>query len=218
MYIPKVFAETDTEKLFDFIEANSFGILFSQRNGQPFATHLPFLLERDSQSIGWLWGHMARANPHWRDIEGEVLVVFPGPHAYISPAWYKEDSTVPTWNYVAVHIYGQISLIDNNERLLKLVEDTVKFYEAARSAPWTLDTAQEYAHKLLKGIVGFKIEITRLEGKWKLNQNHSSIRQEKVMNALKQSSDQNEREIAYLMEGNLQQIMSKTSQRLRTKA
>jgi len=203
MYIPKAFAETDTEKLFDFIEANSFGILFSQRNGQPFATHLPFLLERSSESTDWLRGHMARANPHWHDLEGEVLVVFPGPHAYISPAWYEEDQTVPTWNYVAVHVYGQISLIDDNEQLLKIVEDSVKFYEAARSAPWMLDTAQEYIHKLLKGIVGFKIEITRLEGKWKLSQNHSVTRQERVVSALRQSLDQNSREIAQLMAENL---------------
>ncbi len=205
MYIPKAFVETDTEKLFDFIEANSFGILFSQRNGQPFATHLPFLLERSSESTGWLWGHMARANPHWHDLEGEILVVFPGPHAYISPAWYEEDQTVPTWNYVAVHVYGQISLIDDNEQLLKIVAESAKFYEAARPAPWTLDTAQEYIHKLLKGIVGFKIEITRLEGKWKLNQNHSSIRQEKVVNALRQLPGQNSQEIAQLMAGNLGQ-------------
>ena len=203
MYIPKAFAETGTEKLFDFIEANSFGILFSQRNGQSFATHLPFLVEQSAESNGRLWGHLARANPHWRDLEGEVLVVFPGPHAYISPAWYEEENVVPTWNYVAVHVYGQLSLMHDNEQLLKIVEDSAKFYEAARLAPWTLDTAQEYIHKLLKGIVGFKIEITRLEGKWKLNQNHSVARQERVVNALRQSLDQNSREIAQLMAENL---------------
>jgi transcriptional regulator len=203
MYIPKAFAETDTEKLFDFIEANSFGILFSQRNGQSFATHLPFLVEQSAESNGRLWGHLARANPHWHDLEGEVLIVFPGPHAYISPAWYEEENVVPTWNYVAVHVYGQLSLMHDNEQLLKIVEDSAKFYEAARLAPWTLDTAQEYIHKLLKGIVGFKIEITRLEGKWKLNQNHSVARQERVVNALRQSLDQNSREIAQLMAENL---------------
>jgi transcriptional regulator len=205
MYIPKAFAETDAEKLFDFIEANSFGILFSRRNGQSFATHLPFLVEQSAESNGRLWGHLARANPHWHDLEGEVLVVFPGPHAYISPAWYEEENVVPTWNYVAVHVYGQLSLTHDNEQLLKIVEDSVKFYEAARPAPWTLDTAQEYIHKLLKGIVGFKIEITRLEGKWKLNQNHSMARQERVVNALRQSLDQNSREIAQLMAENLRQ-------------
>lgn len=203
MYIPKAFAETNIEKLLAFIEANSFGILFSQRNGHPFATHLPFLVERGTESPGWLWGHLAKANPHWHDLAGEVLVVFPGPHAYISPAWYEEENVVPTWNYLAVHVYGQISLVQEDERLLKIVEDSVKFYEAARPAPWALDTSTDYTRKMLKGIVGFKIEITRLEGKWKLNQNHSAARQERVVNALKQAPDQNSQEIAALMEDNL---------------
>lgn len=205
MYIPKTFAETEPEKLFDFIEANSFGILFSQQNGLPFASHLPFLLERSSTSTGWLVGHMAKANPHWHELVGEVLVVFLGPHAYISPAWYEEEKTVPTWNYVAVHVYGQVSVVDDGEQLLKIVEDTVKYYEQSRPAPWMLDTTQEYIHKLLKGIVGFKIEITRLEGKWKLNQNHSSTRQEKVINALKQLPNENAQEIGRLMADNLRQ-------------
>ncbi|MBE7551144.1 MAG: FMN-binding negative transcriptional regulator [Anaerolineales bacterium] len=203
MYIPKAFAETNSEKLFAFIEANSFGILFSQHNGQPFATHLPFLVERSTESPGWLWGHLARANPHWHDLAGEVLIVFPGPHAYISPAWYEEENVVPTWNYLAVHVYGQLSLVQEDERLLKIVGDSVKFYEAARPAPWALDASANYIHKMLKGIVGFKIEITRLEGKWKLNQNHSTARQERVVNALKQLPDQNSQEIAALMEDNL---------------
>jgi transcriptional regulator len=203
MYIPKAFAETDTEKLFDFIQANSFGILFSQRDGQPVATHLPFLVERSLESPGWLRGHMAKANPHWRELEGEVLVVFPGPHAYISPAWYEEENVVPTWNYVAVHVYGQLSLLHEQEQLWQIVEDTVKFYEAARPAPWSLNGSRAYAEKLLKGIVGFKIEITRLEGKWKLSQNHPVARQERVVNTLGQSPDQNSREIAQLMAENL---------------
>jgi len=205
MFIPKYFAETDIEKLFDFIQANSFGILFSQRNGQAFATHVPFLVQREAESNSWLLGHMARANPHWRELEGEVLVVFPGPHAYVSPAWYEEENVVPTWNYLAVHVYGQISLIQDEEQLLQIVHDTVSFYEAARPAPWTLDTSTEYIHKMLKGIVGFKIEITRLEGKWKLSQNHPVARQEKVVKALRQSPTQHSGEIADLMENNLSQ-------------
>lgn len=205
MYIPKYFAETDPEKLVDFIQANSFGILFSQRNGQAFATHVPFLVQQEAGSNGWLRGHMAKANPHWRELEGEVLVVFPGPHVYISPAWYEEEKVVPTWNYLAVHVYGQISVIHDEECLLQIVRDTVSFYEADRPAPWRLDTSSEYVHKMLKGIVGFKIEITRLEGKWKLSQNHPVTRQEKVVKALRQLPGQNSGEIADLMEGNLVQ-------------
>lgn len=203
MYIPKAFAETDPEKLFAFIEANSFGILFSQHDGQPFATHLPFLLERGGESNGRLWGHFAKANPHWHDSAGEVLVVFPGPHAYISPAWYEEENVVPTWNYVAVHVYGQITLVQEDEPLLRIVEDAVKFFEGAGPTAWTLDTSADFTHKMLKGIVGFKIEISRVEGKWKLNQNHSVARQERVATALKGMADQNSQEIVTLMEDNL---------------
>lgn len=209
MYIPKAFVETDTQKLLDFIEANSFGILFSQRDDQPFATHLPFLVERSAESPGWLWGHMARANPHWHNLEGQVLVVFPGPHAYISPTWYEDNPVVPTWNYVAVHLYGQLTLSHDPEFLMKIVEDTVRFYEDAQPLPWRLEDSRQYAQKLLKGIVGFKIEITGLEGKWKLNQNHPVARQEKVVKMLQQKSDQNSLDIARLMAENLTKLNGK---------
>ncbi len=203
MYLPKHFAENDTAKLFDFIQANSFGILFSMHRGQPFASHLPFLVARDEGKNGYLWGHLAKANSQWQDLAGEVLVVFSGPHAYISPAWYQEDHTVPTWNYVAVHVYGNITVSHEPDELLKIVQDSVQFYESNYPEPWRLDSSAEYVHKMVKGIVGFKIEITRLEGKWKLNQNHSLTRQERVVNALKQADDQNSQEIATLMENNL---------------
>jgi transcriptional regulator len=204
MYIPKAFAETDQAKLFEFMRANSFGILFSQGNGQPYATHLPFLLETDeAQSRVVLWGHFAKANPHWKMIEGEVLAVFSGPHAYISPAWYEAENTVPTWNYTAVHAYGSLTLTHEQEDLLKIVAETVEFYERSRPNPWQFDAANEFYHKLAGGIVGFKIDISRLEGKWKLNQNHPLERQEKVVKALQQSTRQTDRAIAALMAENL---------------
>src|SRR4051794_27392492 len=100
MYVPSAFAESDLNKLHDFIERNSFGLLVSLVKGVPFATHLPFLLERNSGPDGSLVGHMARANPHWQELEAQtVLVVFSGPHAYISPTWYEAENVVPTWNY-----------------------------------------------------------------------------------------------------------------------
>ncbi|NJN96095.1 MAG: FMN-binding negative transcriptional regulator [Anaerolineales bacterium] len=202
MYIPNAFAETDTAKLFDFVQANSLVFFFTAR-GQPFATHVPFLLERSAESPGWLWGHLAKANPHWHDLAGDVLVVFPGPHTYISPAWYEDNNVVPTWNYVAVHVYGRFSLVTEPAQLLKIVEDSVNFYEAPRPTPWSLDGSHEYAQKILKGIVGFKIEITRLEGKCKLSQNHPAARQEKIIKALRQQPDPNSAEIAGLMAENL---------------
>src|SRR4051812_5840105 len=106
MYVPAAFAEPDRGRLHEFIEAYSFGLLVSSHRG-PFATHLPFLLDRTAGPHGTLVGHMARANPQWHDLDGrEVLAVFSGPHAYVSPSWYEADDVVPTWNYVAVHARG----------------------------------------------------------------------------------------------------------------
>ena len=111
MYIPAHFAETDRTKLFDFIERHSFGLLVSQLNGEPYATHLPLLLDRHSGPWGTIVGHMARANPHWQTTDRQALVVFSGPHVYVSPTWYEAENVVPTWNYVAVHAYGAFQLV-----------------------------------------------------------------------------------------------------------
>ena len=118
MYIPAAFQQTDKTKLHDFIEANSFGLLVSTHGGEPFATHLPFLLERDAGPHGCLVGHVARANPQWHGLDGQtVLAVFSGPHAYVSPTWYEAENVVPTWNYVAVHAYGPCRLVEDPDRL-----------------------------------------------------------------------------------------------------
>ena len=109
MYIPAAFVESDPTALHGFIEQHSFGLLVSQLDGQPFASHLPFLLDRAAGTQGTLIGHMARANPQWRQSDGQTaLVIFSGPHAYISPTWYEADQVVPTWNYAAVHAYGKM--------------------------------------------------------------------------------------------------------------
>src|SRR5262245_51222170 len=114
MYVPPAFQESDRSKLFDFVEAHSFGLLVSQLDGQLFATHLPLLVDRHSAAQGRLVGHVARANPQWRELaDQQVLVVFSGPHAYVSPRWYEAENVVPTWNYVAVHAYGRCQLIDD---------------------------------------------------------------------------------------------------------
>src|SRR5205807_1335826 len=113
MYIPAAFAEPDLRKLHDFIERHSFGMLVSSVDGAPFATHLPFLLDRDGGPHGTLIGHMARANPHWREAAGQTgLAIFSGPHAYVSPSWYEAEQVVPTWNYTAVHASGRIQVIE----------------------------------------------------------------------------------------------------------
>ncbi len=200
MYIPASFAETDLGRLHEFIERHSFGILVTQSQGSSFASHLPFLLDREAGSNGTLIGHLARANPQWRQVHSrEVMVIFSGPHVYISPSWYEAQLVVPTWNYVAVHAYGRVTWIEEPAKLREIVDASVQTYERSRPEPWTLNAPDEFINQLLQQIVGFRIEITRLEGKWKLNQNQPVERREKVIRALRDRDDDNAREIADAM-------------------
>lgn len=202
MYIPASFRETNLPKLHAFIEQHSFATLVSQQAGQPLASHLPLLLDREAGPQGRLVGHMARANGQWESAEGQrVLAIFHGPHAYISPSWYEAQNVVPTWNYVAVHAYGTLRLIEDAPRLLELLRRTVDLYEAMQPRPWPLQSPEpQFVEGLLGGIVGFEFEIERLEGKWKLSQNHSVERQQKVIAALKASGRADEMQMAGLME------------------
>ena len=165
MYIPPSFERTDpaTAELFAFMDAHSFALLVSTREGAPFATHIPLLLDRATGRHGRLIGHMARANPQWRDIDGQsVLAVFSGPHTYISPSWYESPGVVPTWNYVAVHATGTARLVDDPEGVTNIVAATVAIYERNRPNPWQFDPSAEYVRKLVNGIVGFHVEVERL--------------------------------------------------------
>jgi transcriptional regulator len=200
MYIPAAFAETDRNRLHDFIEQYSFGLLVSQVAGEPFATHLPLLLDRQSGPEGCLLGHTARANPQVAQADGEtVLAVFSGPHAYISPTWYEAELVVPTWNYVAVHVYGKLQIIEDVESLRELVARTVRLYEQSMPRPWSFDSSTKYATRMLGQIIGFRIQIERIEGKWKLNQNHPAERRTKVIRALQERGDENSLAVAALM-------------------
>jgi transcriptional regulator len=185
MYVPPHFAESDPAALHDFIEAHGFGLLVSPVGGVPFATHLPFLLDRATGPHGTLIGHVARANPHWRDLAtGPALAVFSGPHAYVSPTWYEAENTVPTWNYVAVHATGRAELVVGRVELLDIVRRTTDHYEAALPRPWRFDADTTLADRLVAQIVGFRLTIEKLDGKWKLNQNHPAERRVKVIRAL----------------------------------
>ncbi|MCA9077629.1 MAG: FMN-binding negative transcriptional regulator [Planctomycetaceae bacterium] len=204
MYTPRSFVEERPERLHDFIEHNSFGILVTAGNGI-VASHLPFLLDRDSGPHGQLTSHMAKANPQWRELDScEVLTIFHGPHAYISPTWYQAGNTVPTWNYVAVHATGTLRVTEAPEQLRDIVRCSVDTHEAHMPTPWSMDSVDDaFIDQLLKSIVGFTIEITRLEGKWKLNQNHNVERRERVIDALQIRGSDTECEIARLMQERL---------------
>jgi transcriptional regulator len=201
VYIPKAFEETRPEVLHALVRQNSFGILVSHDSGELVASHLPFLLEPERGAYGTLVGHMARANLQWQSFrEGaEVLAIFSGPHAYISPSWYEAELAVPTWNYLAVHAYGVPALVEDSASLLRILKAMVRTYESSLSPPWALQLPDDYMARMMKGIVGFEIEITRLEGKLKLGQNRSPADQARVVAALTQQADPLGLQIAELM-------------------
>lgn len=199
MFIPSSFKMSDPEEMFAFMRTYSFATLVTQGESGMVATHLPLLLNTSMGLNGTLLGHMARANPQWRDIAGEALVIFSGPHAYISPTWYEASGTVPTWNYVTVHAYGRAELIENRVALHEVLTRTVAFYEQGMPAPWSYDVTDPDLNKMLGGIVGFRIEISRLEGKAKLNQNHPEERRQKVIRALHNKADEDSQAVAELM-------------------
>ena len=200
MYIPAAFQESDLATLHGFIERHSFGLIVSLHDGSLFASHLPFLLDRSAGRFGTLVGHMARANPQWERFTDEpCLAVFSGPHAYISPTWYEAENVVPTWNYAAVHAYGRARLVEDRPGLLDIVRRSVEVYEGSRPRPWSPGEPGTFIDRLLGQIVGFRMEIERLEGKWKLNQNHPAERRRKVVPALEGRGDANATAIAALM-------------------
>lgn len=204
MYIPPAFAETDTAALHDFIERHSFGLLVSSPSDGPFASHLPFLLDRNDGPFGTLVAHVARANPQWRHFTDGArgLAVFSGPHAYISPAWYEAEPVVPTWNYAAVHAIGPVEIIEDRGPLLELVDRFVRHFEANRDQPWVFDTSTEFAKRLADQIVGLRMPVERLEGKWKVGQNQPKERRLKAAAALEGMGDEQSREVARMMRKN----------------
>jgi transcriptional regulator len=200
MYVPSHYAESDLPTLFDFIDQHPFGLLISQQDGVPVATHLPFLLDRTAGERGVLSAHVAKQNPQWQDLaDQQVLAIFHGPHAYISPAWYEAEKVVPTWNYVAVHVYGRVTLIEDIDETIALVRELTDRFERSRSDPWTFDPSAPFVRKMASQIVAFRIEIERIEGKWKLNQNHPEERRRRVIERLREQGGEHAEAIADLM-------------------
>jgi transcriptional regulator len=200
MYIPAPFAETDPARLHNAIERYSFAMLVSNGLEGLSASHLPLMIDRARGASGTLLGHMARANLQWQEAAGhEVLAIFSGPHAYISPQWYEAPQVVPTWNYVAVHAYGRLDLIEDEAEVEALLHRTIQTYEGAQPHPWRLNESAEFVQRLLRQIVAFRIPITRLEGKWKLNQNRPQQQRTNVIAALARQPDDNAQEIAQWM-------------------
>lgn len=208
MYSPPYFQIEDRETLHAFMRRHSFATIITHDGAAPHATHMPVVLEDAQGPLGTLVSHMARANPQWRHFENghEVLVIFTGPHAYISPAWYATQPAVPTWNYTTVHAYGRARLISDSERFATMLGDLIEFYEAPRGElRWDGYLPTEFRDKMMAAIVGVEIEITRLEGKFKLSQNRPPFDVSGIIQALATSEDQTEREVAAMMKALLNQ-------------
>ncbi|HEY0030603.1 MAG TPA: FMN-binding negative transcriptional regulator [Bacteroidia bacterium] len=202
MYIPPYYKENDEHKLVEFMQANSFATLINAYNNNIRATHLPFMIEKRNEQI-FLVTHMAKANPQWKEFsQQELLVIFQGPHAYISPSHYEKKQNVPTWNYIAVHAYGKATLLEEDEKAITVLEAMIKTYEPAYYEQWK-QLAPEYINGMLKGIMSFEIEVTRLEGKFKLSQNKTKNEQEHIITTFEKGDDPLAKGISSEMKKNL---------------
>ena len=173
LYVPPHFRVEDEAALVAIVEANAFGTLVSASpEGRLHVSHIPFEARREGGKLRLL-GHLARNNPHWEALEGarEIVAIFEGPHAYVSPGWYQAHPAVPTWNYAVVHAHGRARLMDEAE-LHELVSELSARYEAGREKPWRLgDQPADYVNNMLRAIVGFELAVEKLDGKFKLSQN-----------------------------------------------
>ncbi len=188
VYIPSHFAESRQEVLADFIRDHNFGILVSTGASGMVASHIPFLYDAEDGEHGVLWGHLARGNPQLKDLAAgrEVLAIFEGTHGYITPRWYATHPAVPTWNYSIVHAYGTVEPIEDAAALERLVARLADHHEAGAETPWRMaDQPEKYRQGMLRGISGFAIRITRLEGKFKLSQNRDATDRARVIAGLR---------------------------------
>ncbi len=198
MYTPPYYKNEDTEEVKNFLKSNSFGILVNITDGKPWATHIPLELDVDKDGKDVLVGHIAKANPQWRYFKDtdEVLCIFNGPHSYVSSSWYKEEE-VPTWNYIAVHVYGKLTILDE-AAVLESMHKLVEKYEKNVKDPISLHQMSPKTMRQIKGVVGFEISITDIQATYKLSQtrphDHSKIIQE-----LKETSDSGAHAIADAM-------------------
>jgi transcriptional regulator len=191
VYIPTSFRIHDRDTLHAFVRQYSFATLVTAGD-EPFATHLPLLLDPDRGAHGTLVGHFARANPHWQMDHCRYgnLAIFHGPHAYISPSWYRSGApAVPTWNYAAVHASGKLSLVEDPAEVADVLERMTRVYESKQARPWVNPLPPETNEKLIGAIVAFEMPIERLEGKFKLGQNRKPEDQIGAIEGLEAAGD-----------------------------
>lgn len=206
MYIPRLNQMADIDTMIAFMEKNNFAILISAVDSVPMATQLPFTITGSGDNLR-LRCHFAKANPHWKSIsQGEILVVFSGPHAYISPTHYDAFESVPTWNYMTVHAHGKARLIDFSaepEALEAMLIEMIDAHEPNYKNQWD-QLSQRYKDGMKQGIVGVEIDVTRLEGKAKLSQNKTFPEQERIAESLISHTESHIVDVGYAMKENNQ--------------
>jgi transcriptional regulator len=202
MYVPRHFDLPAMEDVDRRIAEDAFALLVTTVDGVPFATHLPLVARREGDGGMKLFGHVARANPHWKHFDGtsESLAVFSGPHAYVSPRWYATPGLVPTWNYEAVHVYGTLHAIEDAAATRAVLDELTARFEAGAEAPWTTARMEEKSlTAMMRGIVAFEMRVTRIEGKSKMSQNRGEGDVAGVIRALSESPRESDRATAGLM-------------------
>lgn len=202
MYTPSHYRNNELEEIREFLRENAFGILINVLDHRPWGSHIPLELERDEAGRDILVGHISKANPQWKSFgdDREVLCIFNGPHAYVSSSWYKEEE-VPTWNYIAVHVYGRLSLLDRAgtmDSLHRLVDKYEKFSEC----PIALNDLSPETLAQVEGVVGFQIRVSDIQATYKLSQTRTGDRPE-IIAQLDRRKDPGSREIAKKMGGDL---------------
>ncbi|RTQ49592.1 FMN-binding negative transcriptional regulator [Hymenobacter gummosus] len=196
MYIPAAFQFTDSAEVVAFMQRYSFATLVSHGpDGLPLASHLPFSVAADEAGLR-LTSHLARANPQWQSWAGQqVLVIFTEPHAYVSPTLYEKRESVPTWDYIAVHAYGRVRLLEGEAETARALEQLVATYEPAYQQQWE-GLSEQYKTGMMRGLVAFEVAVTRLQGQQKLSQNKSAAERAAIAAHLAGSPDAAARELA----------------------
>ncbi|KUP38419.1 MULTISPECIES: FMN-binding negative transcriptional regulator [Bacillus] len=203
MYIPKYYKVTNADDIWDFVQNNSFGTIVTTAQGKPIATHLPLQFMKEGDTY-YITGHIAYGNSQWRTFETceDVLVMFQGPHAYISSSWYEKEN-VPTWNYQAVHVYGTASIL-NEEELKHDLTMLLQKYEKHRKNPVLWDKlSPQLLESQLKGIVGFKMKVGEIQASYKLSQNRNEKDYMNIIDQLRHEGNPNSKQMAELMEKRL---------------
>ena len=199
MYIPSAHKIEDPELILDFMRSNPFVTLISVMDGQPVATHLPILVDNEGSIV--LCGHIARQNKQWKawNSDQDSLVIFAGPHGYVSPSWYESRPNVPTWNYVSIHAYGKIEIIDDGSMAIEHLERLVAAFDPVLTETMPDSTDREFYRQKLPGIVVFRMPIHRIDAKAKLNQNKSEADRLAIRNRYVDSALPDEQKMAALM-------------------